>query len=641
MSKEPEDKPGIIPKADYRDDLEAEVAYHTARIKAGNPFRVNKKYKHIVIPDFGPDQRREKLDWQLEEIRRCKEGYDGMPGRYYFYFNHCYIKHKKRGKIRPDFRTIQLEFAKVKEEVLKTPGQGLVNIKRRQIGMSWDFSADNIYDCTFNKDFDIGMNSKGELDSQSLFVKHKYVHRNVTPFLRAMVHIDRRDAMEFHKWDKKKQQWFGTGSSIKSVAPTPTAHAGNQYRKLVIDEAGEQEDLMALWSNAEDTIMQETERVGTPFIFGTMGDTAKAGRGLMEFWLKSHLYNLRKFPIWGYNGLLMDDFGNDLIEDAVRWILYERKRKEEGSQVIYNKFVQKYPLTEDDAFLTVSGAGVGSTQLRNKRYAQLVEMPAMQVRGWMRPKAEGLPDFVPDPAGKIIVYERPKQLLNGYVASTDPAEDDDVAKTRDNSNLSTAILSRPLGLDPPKICLEYTDRPGKFADYYTQVALALQWYNNTQVLIEMNKGGFRMKDWFELYYPKLLALSPKSSQSAKQGFESRVGIKMNSDRKIQMMGLLDGYWESYWEFIPSIRFIDECRVFGADHADDDFAAAVGWSLIQLQSDKRVASALDASEKLKPHHQLQAIQAPGLGSNKTFQIVVNGTAIGQMRRRTGNPLIDRR
>jgi hypothetical protein len=244
MAEDKDEIRKIVPKNEYQDELETEVALHLARINAGEPqvvtrYKINKKYNRIVQPDFKPHEKRERWDWEAEEIRRCIEGYDGMPGRYYYFFNHTKIKHKKKGPIRPDFRTTQLMWAKTKQRILDTPGTGIVQIKKRQIGMSWDMAVDNIYDAQFNAQWDIGMNSKTESDSQKFFLKHKFVHRNQSSFMRAMVHIDRRDAMIFGKWNEKLKKNEGTMSSIMSVAPTPTAHAGNQYRKLVMDESGE------------------------------------------------------------------------------------------------------------------------------------------------------------------------------------------------------------------------------------------------------------------------------------------------------------------------------------------------------------------------------------------------------------------
>jgi hypothetical protein len=385
MAEEKDEIVAIISKNDYREDLETEVAFHLARINASNPFRVNKKYERTVIPEFKSYERKEREDWEVEEIRRCLHGHDGMPGRYYYFFNHVKIKHKKNGIIRPDFRATQMFWSKTKERIMNTSGTGIVMIKRRQVGMSWDMSADNIYDSQFHKEWDIGMNSKSEADSRKLFLKHKFIHRNQSSFLRAGVHIDRRDAMVFGRWIEKEKRSIGTMSTITSVAPTPTAHAGNQYRKLVMDEAGEC-DIVSIWANAEDTLMQDGVLICSPFIFGTMGDTDTVGQGLMEFWKNHKVYGLEQFAFWGYNCLLIDDLGNDDIESSLRWIIYERKRREQGATRIYKKFLQKYPITEEDAFLSISGAGVGDPILLGRQRLRLFDNPPQRWVGSMRPK---------------------------------------------------------------------------------------------------------------------------------------------------------------------------------------------------------------------------------------------------------------
>jgi hypothetical protein len=640
MAKEDEEVAGYIKLNEYQEELEKEVAFHTARVLALGVPRVNKKYTHIEIPDFGDDLRAKK-DWELEEIRRCIHGHDGLVGRYYHFFNHVRIKHKSRGRIRPDFRTIQLEWAKTKERVYRTVGLGLVMIKRRQIGLSWDIAADNVYDCTFNNDFDIGMNSKGEADSRNLFKKVKEVHRYLPDFLKPVAQsVDRRDAMEFSKIVKDKygnKTKIGTQSSIISVAPTPTSHAGNQYKKLVIDEAGEQLDLMALWSNAEDCIMQETLRVGTPIIFGTMGETDKAGSGLKEFWMNHKLYNLEQFAIWGYNGLLMDDFGNDKIEDSIRWIIYTRKKKESGSRVVYNKFLQKYPLHERDAFLQVGNYGVGDPIKIGNRILELEKNPPECVTGFMRRDAGGVPIFVPDTInGKITVYERPDHnRKNGYRIVLDPAEDDDVVKKSGNdvSDLATCVGAKPFGMEPSKIVAEYTDRPLKLEDYYSQLSMLAEWYNNTQIDIETNKGGWRAIDWFRINFPKLLGLSPASATSAKGGVEMRVGVKKTTERTQQMMGLIDGYVDNYVDFIPSLKLLKQFGVFGALHEDDDLAVAFGWFLVIMQADRTVAKYIDKELQKLPTIQYQKIKG-------VLQMVDKNQVISKPQQRTNSVLFRR-
>lgn len=585
--QEREDKPKIISLNERQPELEKEVMLHLARVNAENPFRVTKKYNHVEIPIFKESEWRDKYDWEMEEIRRCKNGHDGLPGRYYYFFNHTKIKHKKYGMIRPDFRATQLLWAKTKERIMNTPGTGIVMIKRRQVGMSWDMSADNIYDCSFNDEIDIGMNSKSESDSRKLFLKHKYIYRNQSPFLKRAVTIDRRDAMTFGEQWKKDSEEEWRPSSIVSVAPTPTAHAGNQYRKLVMDESGEC-DVVAIWSNAEDTLMQDGVLICTPFIFGTMGDTDTVGQGLMEFWKNHKVYGLEQFAFWGYNCMLLDDLGNDDLENSLRWIIYERKKREGAATRIYKKFLQKYPIVEDDAFLSIKGVGVGDPLLLSQQRRNLFDNPPVKYVGSVRPNISSPTkvEFYPDPTnGKVIAYELPDPSRSNYIIATvDPAEDDDVEKTRDTSNLSTCFLSKPFGPEPPKLLLEYCDRPKKLVEYYQVLAWLLTWWN-TKIHIELNKGGWGMLRWFQEHYPHLLALLPASYNSAKSGVKMAHGYRITNERKVQLRGLGESYVQHHVQHIPSVRLLEELPVVGAAGKDDDLAMAFLAGLMILQGDR--------------------------------------------------------
>lgn len=609
-----EENISIIRPGDYIEELEVQVRLETDLILSKGVPRVTKKYKHIEIPDFGKDKRA-RAEWGMEEIRRCIQGYDGLPGKYYYYFNHCYIKNKQRGKIRPDFRTMDLEWFKFLENVQKTPGKGIVCVKRRQVGMSWKAASDVLHDCSFNKDFDIGMNSKSENDSRALFSKVKYIYRNQTPDLRVSSSIDRRDAMIFAVYDKdeygnKGKLLRGTESSIISVAPVETSHAGNQYLKLVLDEAGETDTLEGIWSNAEDCLMQETVRVGTPIFFGTMGETEKAGAGLMEFWINNELYDLERFGFWGYNELIMDELGNDDIEQSVRWILYKRHKKKAGSTKVYNKFIQKYPLNEEDAFLNTSACGVGNPLIIGRQILNLADNPPDLRVGRMKMIGDEQ-NFEPNPNGKVIIHELPDNLIDGYTAVLDPAEDDHVTKSKDSSDLGFSILARPLGLLPARIVLEYCDRPAKLEDGYRQIAMSCLMYK-VKLHIEMNKGGWRAYDWFCLHYPDLLALPPKEANALRRGVELKHGVKMTQDKKLQMEGLLNQHLDNYclpttgsdYKGIQSVKFLKQCKVFGGKGKDDDLAVSVGWNLIIQQGDKKVAKRSEINPKPIPAHRLE-------------------------------------
>ncbi len=614
MAKEEEDIIARIRPGEYVEELEQKVKIVMEEIMSKPlPPKVTKKYGPSEIPEFGTDIRTRR-EWEQREIYKCMNGDGDIPGTYYFYLNHTKIKNKERGKIRPDFRQMDLEWFKFFESVEKTPGKGIVCIKRRQIGMSWKASVIGLHHAQFKRDFDIGMSSKGIKDSQDLLEKIKYLYRNQSNHLRVATSTDRRDKMLFATYDKDEygnrgKLISGTESSIIVVAPTVNGHAGSQYKLLVLDEAGETENIEGIWANAEDCLMQETMRYGCPVIFGTTGNSETTGGGLHEFWKNHKTYDLEQFPFWGYNSLLMDEYGNDDIEDSVRWIIYKRRKKEAGSATVYNKFIQKYPLNEDDAFLSSATYGVGNPITINKQINNLLADPQEARKGLMKLVGED-PVFEPNPNGHAVMYELPRTDVKDFAtACLDPAEDDNVKKTKDSSDLGFSIVGRPFGLLPQRLLYEYCHRPQKLEEAYIQIALACKIYN-VKLHIEMNKGGWRAYDWFVANYPELLALPPVAANSIKNGVESKYGLRMTVTSKMQMEGLLNQHLDNTclpdesigWKGIKSKRFLEQCKVFGGKGKDDDLAVSVGWNLIVQQGDNKVAKTLSAQEEIhtRPH-----------------------------------------
>lgn len=618
MAKEQEENLAIIRPGDYIDEVEEKVRLEYAKVMAsgqGVYKKRDKKYKYTEHPEFGNDKKA-KLDWEFNEINKCINGDGDIPGKYYYYLNHTFIKSKVKGKIRPEFRTTDLEWFKFLQEVENNVGEGIVCIKRRQVGMTTKVSADLIHDATFNRDYDIGMNSKTENDSRNFFSRVKYCYRNQSDFLRAKTSTDRRDALVFVEYGKdafgNKIVTGGTQSSIISVSPQPTAHAGNSYKKLVIDEAGEIVDLDALVANAEDCIIQDGVRTGNFLMFGTMGDADKAGKHLKMFWKDHKVHNLRQFAFWGYNELIMDEFGNDDILESIRSILYRRKKLETSSPKIYNKFIQKYPFNEQDAFLSVNGFGVGNPLIIGQQKINLMTNEPEKRVGRMKLVGDK-PEFEPNPAGQVVIYELPEKIKNGYTSVLDPAEDDFVNKTKDSSDLGFSIVARPFGLLPPRIVARYCHRPQKLEEAYRQIAMMLIMYD-TKIHIEMNKGGWRAYDWFTLNFPELLALGVKAANNLRHGNELKHGVKMNTDKKLQMEGLLNQYIDNYclpmpdidYAGIPDEKLLDQFGVFGADGQDDDLAVSFGWNLIIQQADKKVAQRQDQIQTAAPTYHLERV-----------------------------------
>src|SRR5690606_1325131 len=256
----------------------------------------------------------------------------------------------------------------------------------------------------------------------------------------------------------------------------------------------------------------------------------------------------------------VDEYGNDLVEDAIRWVVYERDRLKSATKRIQESFLQRYPLCERDAFNQVVDGGIGNVVLINDQITKLYNSPPEKRVGWMRAKPDGGVDFVPNPEGKIIVYELPDhKRVDGYVAGADPSDHDDKKKKagKDVSDLALAIVAKPFGTEPPKLVLEYVDRPEKLDGFFEQAAMALKWYNGTKCLIEDNRA--RMVNYFKTHYPELLPLVPVSILTAKVGFEMKNSITMTEQRKQQGTGLVEDNIDHYSQSIPSLRLLEQFK----------------------------------------------------------------------------------
>jgi len=76
---------------------------------------------------------------------------------------------------------------------------------------------------------------------------------------------------------------------------------------------------------------------------------------------------------------------------------------------------------------------------------------------------------------------------------------------------------------------------------------------------------------------------------------------MTEERKQQMMGLMEDAIDKYSEFIPSIKLLEQHKVFGDEHATDDLAIAWGWALVMLQADRKAASLNKGNEDVPNFH----------------------------------------
>lgn len=583
-----EERVTVIPEKDRIPELEEQVQ-HYMRITEDLP-RNEKVYKRLTIPKF--ENKFDQIAWEREEIRRIKKGHDGMSGKMYLYFHYCWIKNLKGGRIKPEFRVADAKFFD-EIDIAKREQSGNVIIKRRRAGASWKIALDVLHDTMFRPFTSVGMNSKSDRDSIELFKKVKFLYDNLPLFLRATSRAgNTKMSMDFSyyiKDEKGNRVKRGTQSEIIVVPPTDSAYEGMMLNKWVCDEAGKIENLPQMWSFTEDCLMQETERVGQPVIFGTVGEVGKEGAGLKDMWDNAEVYNLRKFFIGGWMGTYVDALGNDMREDAIRWIVYERYKRRNLRPKLQNDFMQKYPLTWEEAFSLANTGGIGNPIKINKQISSLKGNPPKKANGKMVTSHDGSPMFKAQLMGDVIIWEHPQPGIRKYIAGNDPADHDDVDK--DASLMSTFIYALPDGQEPPRIVAEYTARPQKASDYYDQVLMLLQYYNDAKILIENNR--YRIISYFdENGYKHLLQPTPQGIARFMSTRANTIGVRMTEAVKDYMVSLIEDYIEDYCEIIPSVELLDEFIVFGARNTDRVFAFGMCLIFAQELAKQKIARMSD-------------------------------------------------
>lgn len=554
--------------SEYKDDVENQLELIMQKIPKMPKNTI--LYQRSDPPTFKTEIARK--EWEKEEIRRCKYGHNGMCGKMYFWFNYCFLQNITQGKIRPDYRVSDSLWFDELESARDSKEWGVICVKRRRAGFSWKAASDAVHDAIFYKFAHVAMNSRTQIDSEVLFDKVKFIFANLLNFMKPKVGRSTVDEFQFFRKIKDEDghvKITGNQSEIYCKAPTVSAFEGRMIGKWICDEAGKIPVLPQMWNFTVDTMMEETVRAGIPVIFGTVGEIDRAGAGIMKLWDNSDTYRLRRFFFAGYMGMYYDQYGNDYVEDVVRWILYKRKELEKLGGKDYSDFLQKYPILIEEAFNMTSGEGLGDAIAINRHIGGLRQDPAEQETGYMRWAAEeeitkdGVPVvFVPSQNGKIVVYERPNPEER-YVSSVDPADHDDV--TNESSDLSFHIGKKANKLSPPKIVIEYVDRPKKLAMYYEQTIMLNLWYN-CKMLVENNRYRI-ISEYDQLGFKYMLYRTPTGVTRRFSQRSNSIGVRMTAPVKEYGEGLIEDYLDYHLEDIPSIELCKEFLWYGEKNTD--------------------------------------------------------------------------
>lgn len=461
-------------------------------------------YRVKSIPIFKSES--EKRRWEDEEVRRCIEGYAGMVGSMYQYYNYWPIKSVQGGRIMPEFRRAHNDFYALFESCMygandfygDNRGKGVVLMGRRRWGKTYVVCNLAYNTAARNPHCEIGLTSKTEDDAISfLNDKLKFGYSGLPQFLRMRSGVSNSGNMlAFGRKVKDKEGNVvkkGNTALIMARAPVPAALEGTGLKLFIVNEAGKTERLEQLLNyvlpacNGQDGLT----RVGVPLLEGTAGDMDAVGEDYKNIWDKADAYDFLRYFAAGWSGFRVDELGNENIVESLRYILNEREKKLRISQKAYYDFIIQYPLTPDEAFIR----GLESrwdTVAINARLRDLEQTEDTRIRGKFEWIILGQSvRFVPDEKGNILMLE-PFKNGHKYLAGADPT--DGSADLKRSSKLVQYM--RKVGNEfadgstvSNGIVCEYFGKPEVIEMAYEQCAMMCVFYGNAKTLIESNRRG--------------------------------------------------------------------------------------------------------------------------------------------------------
>lgn len=353
-------------------------------------------YRPLVVdevPDFHPGTIAYDDYWD-DQDDKCLNGYKPRPympritGPHYFYLNMSKIKLLRPGgssktKGSPFYRELD---RRLYDEMEQAQGKyGLIIGKPRRVGLSW-FGASNCHhDLLFYSENEIGVAAGQEDKAQDFYSKVQYLIDNVRKEYRSGILIRNSEEIKLGYSYRENQQTVEDGLQssmyMKTMYSKPTGFEGKSLRKVIFEEAGLFEDLIASHASTEPCFKEGAVFFGTPIIYGTGGEIDKSSKGYMTMWKNHKAYNLKKIFVsatdyYPGDGVPDEETGKRISffdfrtgrtdsDAAFQHIMAEREIKKNSDGFV--KHIQSYPLKESDIFIKNSGGKLNRRKLNAQK----------------------------------------------------------------------------------------------------------------------------------------------------------------------------------------------------------------------------------------------------------------------------------
>lgn len=509
-------------------------------------------------------------DYWLEQIRRCKEGYEShsyrITGDNYFFINfyrmqtvpHSSTAGKGRIETFPSFHAKQYEFFHYVEMAEKLK-KDICALKARGLGFSEIIASLLVRPYTTNKGYISMLTApdKPKLNNtkNKCWLQLNWLDTNTNGGMRHVrMKINNDDRKRASKVNSENVE-YGWMSEIQTIiADSADKIRGSRVDRLVFEESGSNGILTKSWIQSNALVELGGEHFGSRIAIGTAGDDMKLD-GLATMFSNPDGYNILPYknydtedlvPIYtsyfipAHKFALVPEYlDNRGVTDSKRFKeFYENERKKLSGKDLFD-YCAEHPFHHQEA-LFKQGDNYFDSLLIADRLTQLriqkIGIKPQQVDLlWDIPKgSETNPrnkvKLIPNSQGKVFIYEPPIQDTDGssyknlYVAGIDSIDQGtaDSSTNNDVSEFCIVIKKRVLGTSPANYVAIYKDRPKDIATAYEN-AMRLCVYYNCRAMLEHTKISiimyFRSKKMDKLFMQR-----PKSTMpDIRKGNSSMIG----------------------------------------------------------------------------------------------------------------------
>tara|TARA_R110002020_G_scaffold2532_6_gene12179 strand:+ start:3792 stop:5573 length:1782 start_codon:yes stop_codon:yes gene_type:complete len=569
------------------------------------------------IPHFKTGGSEYTYFWK-GQIQRCIEGYkpvggEFMPGNYYFYLNFCKILANdgsgRKKLMHPLYRDQDHEYYLAANKA-KKDGHGLIVLKARDKGFSYMNANMCLHEWTFFQNNEIGVGASSPAYVGSFRSKILNSWNDLPPEFKIRKDLkDNEKTMMSGYKTKEKGVWSEKG--VRSVIhfrcmDNPNTFRGERLSLMVFEEAGEFRELLKSYMASQACFMDGAIQYGLPIIGGTSNTLNKGNVDFMEMFYNAERYNLQSIFIPAtkvYHGFFDAKTGESDTEGALGDIEARKEKLKDGKdKSAYYLYIQEYPITPEDAFLSSNSSVLDIEKINDQRARILQDSKVQNMvsTGDLR-WSGGSVVWIPNTDGKINILYHPEDGMRYLDVGGVDSYTQDEALTSPSEG-SCMIYRRYAGMDMPgdlPIC-EYTDRPYLKEDFY-DVCLKIAVYYNCELLVEYTDDGF-FKYFEKNNALKYLKRRPKAADSPWSKVSNRYGVVMKSYQKNLITEMLDDYVKKNCDEIYFLDLLEDLSNYGFKNTDR--AIAFGLCLLHAEDNSNISvkheSEIDNNNFLIPY-----------------------------------------